>query len=529
MVWQRLTRRGLCQTAVGRRPVCERRTSSRWRRHRPGVECLDGRQLLAVTINEFPLPSIPPPSENLGIGPVTAGPDGNLWFPENFSHLVFNSGPLPTTVFDPGKIGRITPSGVITEFSVDTNPGTIVVGPDGNLWFPAPSISPGQSNGIDRITPSGNITEFPLPAGGGSAGALTIGPDSNLWFPEIAGGPPQVRIGRITPSGIVTEFPVPSPQFLSAGLLTSAPDGNLWFREDEGMAIGRITPSGAVTAFPFPEPIDRISTTDPLAIGPDGNLWFIDQYFLQGLSTMIDRITPSGAITEFPFPQAATASVLRSLIAGPDGNLWFLEIDPSASIDRITPSGSFTEFPLSSPSFLSFGSALTSAPDGNLWFNEGGAAVGRITPSGAVTDFTIPSGSKAGVLTVGPDGNLWFPEAGGIGEVVLDKPPAVTGVVSVAHSRKEITAIVLGFSEDLNPSSAGNAVFYSLDAGVKKRHRLQFTKHVKIGSVSYNGTTHQVTITLARPFKGKLQITARGGIEAANGLSSNGDFTAVVK
>ena len=55
------------------------------------------------TITEFPLP-------NPGSGPLgmTAGPDGNLWFTEQFG---------------PG-IGRITTAGTITEFTIPTAPAT---------------------------------------------------------------------------------------------------------------------------------------------------------------------------------------------------------------------------------------------------------------------------------------------------------------------------------------------------------------------------------------------------------------------
>ena len=51
------------------------------------------------------------------------------------------------------------------------------MGPDGNLWFP-------EGGAIGRITPSGAVTEFPLPKSGSDAGALTVGPDGKLWFPD---------------------------------------------------------------------------------------------------------------------------------------------------------------------------------------------------------------------------------------------------------------------------------------------------------------------------------------------------------
>jgi hypothetical protein len=107
-------------------------------------------------------------------------------------------------------------------------------------------------------------------------------------------------------------------------------------------------------------------------------------------------------------------------------------------------------------------------------------------------------------------------------------PPAVTGVVSVTHSTKGITQIILGFSEDLAPRSAANRRFFSIASGVKKRHKLVFSKRVKIGGLSYDGTAREVTIRLAEPVMGMMKVSVRGGIMATNELSSRGEFTTVV-
>ncbi len=93
----------------------------------------------AGRITEFPIPTSS--SDPWGI---TAGRDGNLWFTEQ----------------DKNRIGRITTSGIIAEFSFSTRPMAITprgitAGPDGNLWFT-------ESGGdrIGRITTCGRITEF---------------------------------------------------------------------------------------------------------------------------------------------------------------------------------------------------------------------------------------------------------------------------------------------------------------------------------------------------------------------------------
>ena len=78
-------------------------------------------------------------------------------------------------------------------------PNGIAAGPDGNMWF-----TEGRGNRIGRITPAGVITEF---SGGLSRASspemITAGPDGNMWVTEEFGN----HIGRITPAGVVSEFP----------------------------------------------------------------------------------------------------------------------------------------------------------------------------------------------------------------------------------------------------------------------------------------------------------------------------------
>jgi streptogramin lyase len=76
-----------------------------------------GRVTPAGTVTEFPMP-------RSGVGPyqLVTGADGNLWFTE----------------LDGGKLGRITTGGTVTEYSVPSTAqqGVITAGPDGNVWFP---------------------------------------------------------------------------------------------------------------------------------------------------------------------------------------------------------------------------------------------------------------------------------------------------------------------------------------------------------------------------------------------------------
>lgn len=122
-----------------------------------------------VTISEYALPSLSGP-----VG-IVAGPDGNLWFAEENGN----------------NIGRITPTGAITEFSVPTSasqPQGIAAGSDGNLWF-----TESVGNKIGRITLAGVITEFAPQAAGEPIG-ITAGKGANLWFTEVSAN----KVGKIT-------------------------------------------------------------------------------------------------------------------------------------------------------------------------------------------------------------------------------------------------------------------------------------------------------------------------------------------
>lgn len=316
------------------------------------------------------------------------------------------------------------PEGAVNEFSIpsDSYATDIAAGPDGNLWFTAQ-----YQDQIGRITPSGEITEFTIPTANSDPYGITAGPDGNLWFTESN----RNKIGRITPSGAITEFTIPTASS-EPYEITAGPDGNLWFTEHLGGKIGRITPSGAITEFKTPT-----ANMMPYGItaGPDGNLWFTED----GYSDKIGRITPSGAITEFTIPTAN--STPYGITAGPDGNLWFTE-NHGNSIGRITPTGAFTEFAV--PTSGSQPTNITAGPDGSLWFTEyEGRSIGRITPGGAITEFVIPPTGLAYPwgIAAGPDGNLWFAdqENDQIGEIGAGSPAASIAPPAVVGSAQSQT------------------------------------------------------------------------------------------
>ncbi len=309
---------------------------------------------------------------------------------------------------------------------------SIILGPDGNLWFFNGSPTTGPQ--ISQFTPDGTITSFSLPTSPrfGFPG-LTAGPDGNVWFTESRGelNEPSL-IGRITPDGTVTEFSNLRVNSFTNGIAAGA-DGNLWFTTVNHTGspfeeVERITPDGSVTEFP------NALGGGAIAEGPDGNIWFA------GVGPQIGRITPDGSVTTFSFPRSEIAGIT----AGADGNIWVLAsnypgLDVNAAVVRVTPDGVATDFPLPDQNQEPLG-GITAGSDGNVWFTVGNK-LGQITPDGTITEVPVPSNSfiaEPGDLTTGFDGNLWFTAGSQVGQFVLD---GIATVPTTSHLSAPVTAI----------------------------------------------------------------------------------------
>lgn len=213
------------------------------------------------TITEYPLPT-----PALFPASIAAGPDGNIWF------------------IDLMGIGKITTGGALTAYSSPQllPNDEITAGPDGNVWF-----TEILSDKVGRITPSGAITQFPLlaaePAGARlSPFAITQGPDGNLW---VAG---DGTVWRITPAGTaVPYYPVRQPASITAG-----PDGNLWSTEPYNSKIVKLTTSGTFTEYPAPTGVGAF-----IAAGPDGNLWFTEPAADKVGKLVLSTVPPDNLLT----------------------------------------------------------------------------------------------------------------------------------------------------------------------------------------------------------------------------------------
>ena len=297
-----------------------------------------------------------------------------------------------------GFVGAYSCTELNTNLSAGANVDFMTTGPDGNVWV---AEYGNNGNKIGKITPDGATTEYTLPTAGSDPYGITAGPDGNVWFTEYYGN----KIGKITPAGIITEYALPIADSRPEGIV-KGPDGNLWFGEDgpnsSSAKIGKITPAGVITEYTPPTE----SYFYGMAAGPDGNVWFVE-FPYNGSQEKIAKVTPAGVITEYS-TGIDSGGQLDYLVTGPDGNLWFTEYD-AAKIGRITPSGVVTLFS-QGISANSGPYGITEGADGNLWFTEdNGTKIGVITPAGNVTELNVAANNPdPAAITLGSDNNIWF-------------------------------------------------------------------------------------------------------------------------
>jgi virginiamycin B lyase len=182
------------------------------------------------------------------------GPNKTLWFATSDTA---GGGGVNT-------VSQMTPSGKVTAYKLDsgTGPGSVVEGPDRAMWFT--EYTAGR---IGRVTTTGTIKEYSLPNDGAEPLDITVGPDHALWFTEYGSD----TIGRITVDGKVKQYKLPTGS--APGGITVGPDHALWFTESGTSSIGRISTSGSVQQFSTPT-----SDSEPyfITLGPDRALWFTE-------------------------------------------------------------------------------------------------------------------------------------------------------------------------------------------------------------------------------------------------------------
>jgi virginiamycin B lyase len=242
-------------------------------------------------------------------GQIATGPDGSIWVPSTATLNQDPNNPNPPST----AIDQVSSSGTIQEFDLPgdgnwagTNVGPITAGPDGALWFGAEDGV--NASFIGRMTTGGAFTAYRLPNQNMQVTDITTGPDGALWFTEINPNDSLARgrIARITTQGQITEFTIPNDPAgnpLDSFSITRGPDGALWFTAGfptltplPAGDIGRVTTGGKFSLYFLPR---GQGAPHSIVTGPDGNLWI-------AFSGAIGRLAPNARPGELSLGPASS-------------------------------------------------------------------------------------------------------------------------------------------------------------------------------------------------------------------------------
>lgn len=152
--------------------------------------------------------------QEAGLGEITLGPDGNMWF----GYYIAGA---PN-----GGLGRVTPAGKVKLFpltgtdAIDVS--DVIAGPDGALWFGG-----GGQNVVGRMSTSGRVLSET--AVSGTVYQMTVGTDDKVWVTGATGTNNSYGLARFITAKRYQFLKIPNdPRDVPTGI-TGGPDGNMWF------------------------------------------------------------------------------------------------------------------------------------------------------------------------------------------------------------------------------------------------------------------------------------------------------------
>lgn len=390
-----------------------------------------------------------------------------------------------------------------------TGPNSIVAGPDGDIWF-----AEQYANRVGKINPTTHaITEYnltqPTPGATTLPDSIIEGPDGNMWFSQANGFNGYGAIGKISPTGTITEYPITVSSVASPHSLVFGPDGNIWFTT-YGSNIGVMDTNGNIVHHYMTGPDQWSSVSRAICVGPDNQVWFINS------SSTVAKINPTNGVeTTYNVPQIPFSLVSGP---GGDvwfasSASYIGKIDPTSSavvtynIPAPPKTASVSQYV--GPQVLDVG------PDGNIWYALPSYGVGEYNISnGTFSEYEAhdygngPSGDTVGN---GPDGNLWFTsftQQPAVGDIVLNTGGGSTGTAPTFTSPSSV-AIASGSNLDFTITTSGNPTatiseLSSLLPGISFRY-------------NGNGTaTLSGTVTTKTTEKVTLNLTATNSVSSAS-------------
>lgn len=218
-------------------------------------------------------------------GRMVAGSDGALWF-----------------LTQQGALVRTDTFGGTTNISSQWTFRDVAAGADGNLWL----LESGVSNKLVRLTPGGGSLEIVL-----SSAALSVGRDvvgGAVWIGSFG------KLVRIASDGTATDVPFEAPLSPAdeADSVTPTADGSVWFTRGRGNSLYVLTPYHRYLEIP----LDANNLIGQLAAAHDATVWV-------GTSHALLHFTTAGLLGSFPF----TVNLPIVMTVATDGTVWFTNLD----------------------------------------------------------------------------------------------------------------------------------------------------------------------------------------------------------
>jgi virginiamycin B lyase len=303
---------------------------------------------------------------NVGVGTIKVDEDGNVWFTE------FNA---------PG-IGVLNPAtGKERDFllplasrKAGLAPTFLVIDKAENVWFNEVDFSDATGGKLARLSPGGIITEWAVPTVGAEIEEIALDHEGNLWFAEqgnIALNPSPNRVGRLNPhDGTITEYLSPTPNSRPAGIVV-APDDTIWFSEHAADKIAHLFPKRAhgmtMHVTPVKTSVGASRTTQSSVPGAPTNPTTTSETAVTTSSTL----THSPGIVEYSLPHTGSLSNTEDMRFDRHGNLFFEE-DATAQIGELILQGDRAH-PMVNEWAIPHGIGFYNiefAPDGTLWISD---------------------------------------------------------------------------------------------------------------------------------------------------------------
>ena len=344
-----------------------------------------------------------------GAATIAQGATGEMWFTETravgeltiASETVTPTPELPQDLHRPGGVAVDSEDDVWVTVSGDSGYVAELAPPyDASDWT-VPKGPTGQA-GFEELVDNDDLAVQP--------GAIVLGPDGNMWFTENGPdeyGTDQVATFSPTPSpSALTLYPSAGSPALPSGRLGDivvGPDGNLWVGlryEPPPVEVDAplhaavtgasyvlsITPSGAITTYQLPAASD--ADPDVLAVGPDGRLWMPDA---AGTDGGLTAISTTGTFTSYPNLLPAGADI-TAIVADPGGAdaLWLTD-QASNAIYRVAlqpPAHNTPPATTTTTSTSTSTTSVTTSPPATV-LSAALAAVSAVTKAGATLSGTI--------------------------------------------------------------------------------------------------------------------------------------------